>query len=72
MKKLSIILLIILAYMYANTIEEIIITGNSFTKDSTILDLISHSLGDSINTEQAIEDQAALFNSELFYDEFFW
>ena len=68
MKKPSIILFIILAYIHANTIQEIIITGNSVTKDSTILDLISHSPGDSINTEQAIEDQAALFNSELFYD----
>jgi len=68
MKKSSIILFIILAYIHANTIQEIIITGNSVTKDSTILDLISHSPGDSINTEQAIEDQAALFNSGLFYD----
>ena len=68
MKKLSVILFIILAYMHANTIEEIIITGNSFTKDSTILNLISHSLGDSINIEHAIEDQAILFNSGLFYD----
>ena len=68
MKKSSIILFMVLAYIHANTIQEIIITGNNFTKDSTILDLISHSPGDSINTEQAIEDQAALFNSGLFYD----
>ena len=67
-KSRSIILFIILAYIHANTIQEIIITGNNLTKDSTILNLISHSIGDSINTKQAIEDQAALFNSELFYD----
>ena len=68
MKKTIIILFLILSYTYANTIQEIIITGNKFTKDSTILDFISHSPGDSINIKQAIEDQAALFNTGLFID----
>ena len=68
MKKQIILLILIVSYMHTNTIQEIIITGNKFTNDNTILSLISHTLGDSINITLAIEDQANLFNSGLFYD----
>tara|TARA_Y100001970_G_scaffold91791_1_gene115833 strand:+ start:28759 stop:29949 length:1191 start_codon:yes stop_codon:yes gene_type:complete len=64
----NIILISLLSLLNANTIEKIIINGNEITKDSTILNLISHSPGDSVNINQAIEDQANLFNSGLFYD----
>jgi len=68
MKKQTILLCLILSCIYTSTIQEIIISGNEFTNDNTILDLISHSQGDSINIKQAIKDQEALFNSGLFYD----
>ena len=68
MKKNLIILTLIISYLQPNVINEIIITGNDITKESVILDLISHVPGDSINIQKAIEDQEALFNSGLFYD----
>ena len=67
-KQLIFLSLILLSYLYSNTIQEIIISGNDTTQDSIILDLISHSPGDTIIIQHAIEDQAALFNSGLFYD----
>ena len=68
MKKQIILLILIVSYIHTSTIQEIIITGNKFTNDNTILSLISHAPGDSINITLAIEDQANLFNSGLFYD----
>ena len=68
MKNQIILLFLILSCIYTSTIHEIQISGNIFTNEKTILDLISHSRGDSINIKQAIKDQEALFNSGLFYD----
>ena len=66
--KISILLIFLLSLIYTNTIEKIIINGNEITQDSTILKLISHTKGDTININQAIDDQSQLFNSGLFYD----
>jgi len=66
--KITILLMFLSSFIYPNTIEKIIINGNEITKDSTILNLINHTIGDTININKAIEDQSKLFNSGLFYD----
>ena len=68
MKNYIIILFFISSLIYSNVIEQIVIHGNNITREQTILDLINHTEGDSVNIKQAILDQETLFNTGLFYD----
>ena len=68
MKNYIIILFSISSLICSNVIEQIVIHGNNITREQTILDLISHTEGDSINIKQAISDQETLFKTGLFYD----
>ena len=68
MKKKFFILIILTGIAQFSTIEQIVLIGNNVTSEHTILRYINHSIGDTINIDQAIEDQLSLYETGLFYD----
>ena len=68
MFKYFIIFIHLICFVRLNTIEKIAITGNFVTTDNTILRYIEHNIGDTINIDQAIEEQLILYNTGLFDD----
>ena len=68
MKKTLFILIHLFGIAQFNTIEQIVIIGNQITLDNTILNYVQHNIGDTINVDQAIEEQLNLYETGLFYD----
>ena len=68
MKKYIFILINSICIAQLNTIEQIVIIGNKTTLDNTILNYINHNVGDTININQAIDEQLNLYETGLFYD----
>ena len=68
MKKYLFFLINLICIAQFSTIKQIVIIGNKATLDNTILNYIHHNVGDTVNINQAIDEQLSLYETGLFYD----
>ncbi len=62
MQKTIIFILTIITFLYTQTIKDIIVVGNKQMKQSEILDLLNHSVGDTINPDLIDNDYKKLLS----------